>query len=116
MQSGSEGKFDNVCAIKGLGIISVATVVAETNGFIYLKTKAGGKLCRLTMSLKINQEIILENTHIEKGNPRIRRILYMPALVVKTCQEPAFINLYNRTFERHGIKMKSYVAIQKKNY
>lgn len=38
----------------------------------------------------------------------------MPALVVKTCQEPAFINLYNRTFERHGIKMKSYVAIQKK--
>jgi hypothetical protein len=25
-----------------------------------------------------------------------------------------FVNLYKRTFEKHGIKMKSYVAVQKK--
>jgi transposase len=111
----AKAKFDNVCAIKGLGLISVATVVAETNGFILFEnykqvvSYAGYDVVENQSGNHIGKTSISK-----KGNPRIRRILYMPALVVKTCQEPAFINLYNRTFERHGIKMKSYVAIQKK--
>ena len=38
----------------------------------------------------------------------------MPSLVVITCKEKPFLDLYNRTFEKHAIKMKSYVAVQKK--
>ncbi len=38
----------------------------------------------------------------------------MPAFTVVSCKEKPFLDLYNRTFEKHGVKMKSYVAVQKK--
>ena len=38
----------------------------------------------------------------------------MPAFNMIRYKQPPFINLYERTFEKHGIKMKSYVAVQKK--
>ena len=50
----------------------------------------------------------------EKRNSRIRRALHMTSLVVIQCKEKPFLDLYNLTFEKHGIKMKSYVAVQKK--
>jgi transposase len=50
----------------------------------------------------------------KKGNSHIRRALYMPAFSVVSCEQSPFVGLFNRTFERHGQKMKSYVAVQKK--
>ena len=38
----------------------------------------------------------------------------MPAFTVVSCKEKPFLDLYNRTFEKHGVKMKSYEAVQKK--
>ena len=38
----------------------------------------------------------------------------MPAFCVVSYEQPPFIGLFNRTFKRHGQKMKSYVAVQKK--
>jgi len=38
----------------------------------------------------------------------------MPAFSAVTWKQKPFIDLYNRTFEKHGVKMKSYVAVQKK--
>ena len=38
----------------------------------------------------------------------------MPSLVVIQHQVKPFQDLFDRTFEKHGIKMKSYVAVQKK--
>ena len=38
----------------------------------------------------------------------------MPSLVVIQCQVKPFKDLFDRTYEKHGIKMKSYVAVQKK--
>ena len=38
----------------------------------------------------------------------------MPSLVVIQCQVRPFKDLFDRTYEKHGIKMKSYVAVQKK--
>jgi Transposase IS116/IS110/IS902 family len=66
---------------------------------------------------------VIENssgTHIgktkisKKGNSRIRRALFMPALSVVTHNQKPFVDLYNRTYEKHKVKMKSYVAVQKK--
>ena len=38
----------------------------------------------------------------------------MPSLVVITYKEKPFLDLFERTYEKHGVKMKSYVAVQKK--
>jgi len=50
----------------------------------------------------------------KKGNGHIRRALFMPAFVAVKYKEKALVALYERTFAKHGIKMKSYVAVQKK--
>jgi hypothetical protein len=50
----------------------------------------------------------------KKGNSRIRRALFMPAFSVVTYKQTPFLNLYERTLAKHNIKMKSYVAVQKK--
>ncbi|WP_415711194.1 transposase, partial [Flavobacterium branchiophilum] len=50
----------------------------------------------------------------KKGNSRIRRALFMPAFLAIKYKEKPLVDLYERTFAKHGIKMKSYVAVQKK--
>ena len=50
----------------------------------------------------------------KKGNSRIRRILHMPSFSVVKYGELQFVNLNQRVFERTKIKMKGYVAVQRK--
>jgi transposase len=108
-------KVENICRIKGLGIQTVAVIIAETNGFILFKN-APQLVSYAGYDVIENQSGDHKGkTKIsKKGNSRIRRILFMPAFnMVKYKQKP-FVDLYKRTFEKHGLKMKSYVAIQKK--
>ena len=108
-------KVINICKIKGIGTLSLATILAETNGFeLFENTRqlvsyAGFDVVENQSGNRIGRTKISK-----KGNYRIRRILFMPAFTVVNCKERPFLNLYNRTFEKHGIKMKSYVAVQKK--
>ncbi len=108
-------KAQNVCLIKGIAQLSLATILAETNGFELFENakqlasyagfdvvgnQSGGRIGRTKIS--------------KRGNSRLRRILFMPAFTAVRWRERPFLELYNRTFEKHGIKMKSYVAVQKK--
>ena len=108
-------RIDRVCAIKGLSILSVSTVVAETGGFELfsnykqLVSYAGYDVVENQSGNRVGKTRISK-----KGNSRIRRILHMPAFRAVSCKEPVLLSLYQRTFARHGIKMKSYVAVQKK--
>jgi transposase len=108
-------KVMNICKIKGIANLSLATILAETNGFeLFENTKqlvsyAGFDVIENQSGSRIGRTKISK-----KGNSRIRRILFMPAFTAVSCKEIPFLNLYNRTFEKHGIKMKSYVAVQKK--
>ncbi len=108
-------KVENICKIKGLGIQTVAVIIAETNGFILFKN--GPQL------VSYSGYDVIENqsgdhkgkTKIsKKGHSRIRRCLFMPAFNMIKFKQTPFVDLYNRTFEKHGLKMKSYVAVQKK--
>ncbi len=108
-------KVADVCIIKGIGLHTVAVILAETNGFSLFKNAS--------QLVSYSGYDIVENqsgnrkgkTKIsKKGNGHIRRSLHLPAFNVVRYEVPPFVNLYNRTFERHGIKMKSYVAVQKK--
>ncbi|QBO58512.1 IS110 family RNA-guided transposase [Chryseobacterium salivictor] len=108
-------KTENICKIKGVGILSLATVLAETNGFSLFESSrqlvsfAGYDVVENQSGKRVGKTKISK-----KGNSRIRRILFMPAFTVVRCKEAPFLNLYTRTFSNHGIKMKSYVAVQKK--
>ena len=108
-------KVAHICKIKGLGLLTVATILAETNGFELFKnykqlvSYAGFDVVERESGTSTGKTKISK-----KGNSHIRRALFMPAFVAVKHKEKPAIDLYNRTIEKHGIKMKSYVAVQKK--
>lgn len=108
-------KVDGICTIKGLGLLTVAVILAETNGFELFKN-APQLVSYAGYDVVENQSGSYHGkTRIsKKGNSRIRRALHMPALSVVKYKQKVFVDLYERTLEKHHIKMKSYVAIQKK--
>lgn len=108
-------KVDKICMIKGVGIKTVSTILAETNGFLLFKNSR--------QLVSFSGYDVVENqsgTHngktriSKKGNSHIRRILHLPAFSVVRWRVKPFEDLYERTYAKHGIKMKSYVAVQKK--
>ncbi len=110
-----KNKIDQLCKIKGLGLLSVATLVAETNGFEgfenlrQLVSFAGYDVVENQSGLRLGKTRISK-----KGNSRIRRILFLPAFNAVRFGEPACQALFERVFVKTRIKMKGYVAVQKK--
>ncbi len=108
-------KVENILKMKGLGVLTLSTVLAETNGFTLFKnykqlvSYAGYDVVEAQSGTREGKTKISK-----RGNSRIRRALHMPSLVVIQCQVKPFKDLFDRTYEKHGIKMKSYVAVQKK--
>jgi|tagenome__1003787_1003787.scaffolds.fasta_scaffold20658548_1 transposase len=108
-------KINGIIKIKGVGLMTVVTLLAETNGFLLFKNTS--------QLVSFAGYDVIENqsgkhkgkTRIsKKGNRHIRRILHMPAFNVVRYQVSPFEQLFNRTIQKHNIKMKSYVAVQKK--
>lgn len=108
-------RVENICKIKGVGLLTVATVIAETNGFALFKN--------IRQLVSYSGYDVIENqsgnhsgkTKIsKKGNSHIRRILHMSSLGVVRFDQKPFADLYNRVNDKTGIKMKGYVAVQKK--
>ena len=108
-------KVKKITKIKGLGILTVATLIAESNGFA-LFTTAPQLVSYAGYDVVENQSgNHIGKTRVSKrGNSRIRRALHMPALGVVRWEQTPFLNLFERTLEKHNLKMKSYVAVQKK--
>lgn len=108
-------KIVNLCRIKGLGLLSVCTIIAETNGFTNFENArqvvsfAGYDVVENQSGKRIGKTKISK-----KGNSRIRRILHLPAFNAVRFGEPSCQALFGRVFERTQIKMKGYVAVQKK--
>lgn len=108
-------QLQNVLTIKGIGIHTLAILLAETNGFL-LFTNTRQLVSYSGYDIVENQSGRHRGkTKIsKKGNGHIRRALFFPAFTAVTNKCKPLLNLYNRTFENHKIKMKSYVAVQKK--
>ena len=110
-----QDKANNICQIKGVGLLTLAAVLAETNGFELFKSYkqlvsfAGFDVVERESGMSIGKTRISK-----KGNGHIRRAMFMPAFTAVRYKEKPLVDLYNRTFAKHGIKMKSYVAVQKK--
>jgi transposase len=107
--------YNSVETIHGISYISFAVIYAETYGFDMIKN------ARQLVSYAGYD--VIENqsgkrsgkTKISKsGNSRIRRILFMPAFTAVKKKGSVFHHLYNRVYEETKIKMKAYVAVQRK--
>jgi transposase len=108
-------RIEQLVRIKGLALLSVAVLVAETNGFEgftnqrHLVSYAGYDVVENQSGNHSGKTRISK-----KGNSRLRRILHMPAFNAVRFHEPTCEALYKRVYERSGIKMKAYVAVQKR--
>ena len=107
-------KIDKIIQVKGLGLMSIVTVLSECNGFALINNQkqlvsyAGYDVVENQSGKRQGKTRISK-----KGNSHIRRILHMPAFnVVK--YEPRFARLYNRLIANGKTKMQAYVAVQKK--
>ena len=108
-------KFDAICKIKGLGLQSLAVIVAETNGFTAFEN--------VSQLVSYSGYDVVENQsgkrngktrRSKKGNSHIRRSLHFPAFNMIRYEVAPFKNLYERVYERTKVKMKGYTAVQKK--
>lgn len=102
-------------SLKGVGTLTIATLAAETNGFEQFYSQA-----QLTSYSGYD---VVQNqsgnkhgkTKISKqGNSHIRRALHMASLNVVQYDVGKFPALYERVYQRTNIKMKGYVAVQRK--
>ncbi len=108
-------KVEKIKKIKGVSTSTIAIIIAETNGFENFNNRA--QLVSFSgYDVVHNQSGTSKDGKqyiSKKGNRFIRRALYLPAIsVVK--YEPHFKALYDRVFENTKIKMKAYVAVQRK--
>lgn len=108
-------KVDQICKIKGVGRLTVATVIAETNGFeLFENQRQLVSFAGYDVVENQSGKHAGKTRMSKKGNSRIRRCLHMPAFSVVTNKQTPFLALYNRVYETTKIKMKGYVAVQKK--
>ena len=97
-------RIEGLIKIKGLALLSVAVLVAETNGFEgftnqrHLVSYAGYDVVENQSGNHSGKTRISK-----KGNSRLRRILHMPAFNAVRFNEPTCKALYDRVYERTGI-------------
>jgi transposase len=108
-------KAGAITSIKGVSDMTAAVVIAETNGFALIRnlkqltSYAGYDVSENQSGQKAGKTRITK-----KGNAHIRRAMHLPAFNVVRYNVKPFVGLYERVYDRSGIKMKAYVAVQSK--
>jgi transposase len=104
-----------LCSITGIGLLTAATVLAETNGFNLIRNKR-----QLTSYAGLDVREKQSGTSVKgkpriskKGNKYLRRAMHLPALAAIRHDE-RFKAIFVRLVSKHGIKMKAVVAVQRK--
>lgn len=108
-------KVDKLLSIKGVGLITVATIIAETLGFEHFKSiKQVVSYAGYDVVERQSGSSIKGKTRISKnGNRYIRNALYFPAMV--SCRYNQDLKkTYLRIIQNKPSKMVGQVAIQRK--
>ncbi len=102
-------------SIPGIGELTAATVLGETNGFELVRNKR-----QLTSYAGLDVKEKQSGTSVKgkskiskKGNKYLRKAMHMPALSAIRHDE-RFKAIFSRLVSKHGIKMKAAVAVQRK--
>jgi transposase len=107
--------IERITSIPGVGTLTAVTVLAETNGFELIRNKSQlVSYAGLDVKEKQSGTSVKGKPRIsKKGNRNLRKSVHLPALSAVKWDEN-FKKIYARLVEKHGIKMKALVAIQRK--
>jgi transposase len=104
-----------MCSITGIGLLTAASVIGETNGFDLIRNKR-----QLTSYAGLDVKEKQSGTSVKgkpriskKGNKHLRKAMHMPALTAIRRDE-RYKAIFARLVSKHGIKMKAVVAVQRK--
>lgn len=104
-----------ISSIPGVGELTAAIILAETNGFGLIRNKK-----QLTSYAGFDIKEKQSGTSVKgkpriskKGNRSLRKAMYLPSMSAVKWDEN-FKNMYVRIVSKHGIKMKALIAIQRK--
>ena len=108
-------KVSHMISIKGVSTLTAAVILSETNGFSLIKN-IKQLVSYAGYDVRENQSGMSSGkTRItKKGNAHIRRAMHLPAFNMVRYDVKTFSDLYHRVYNKSGIKMKAYVAIQRK--
>jgi transposase len=104
-----------ICTIPGIGMLTAATILAETNGFELIRNKRQlTSYAGLDVKEKQSGTSVKGKSQISKrGNRHLRKAMHLPALSAIRHDE-RFKAIFVRLVSKHGIKMKAAVAVQRK--
>lgn len=107
-------KVDNICQIKGISLLTVATVLGETNGFNLIRNQRQ-LVAYAGMDVKVHQSgaVSKKGRLSKKGNVHIRQALYMPALNA-SFTNPVLSAHYQQLNERQQAKKQGVIAVARK--
>ena len=107
-------KIERISQIKGLGIISVTKVIAETNGFLLFNSiRQLVSYAGLDVIQDESGQYKGKSRLSKKGNAHLRAALYMPAVTAATHNEN-LNKFYSRLNEKFNYKKQSLVAVMRK--
>mgnify|MGYP005860101113 CR=1 FL=1 len=110
-----EQDIQYITSIPGVGELTAAIVLAETNGFELVRNKRQlVSYAGLDVREKQSGTSVKGKPRIsKKGNRNLRKAMHLPALAaIRHCQ--IYKDNFARLVGRHGIKMKAAVAVQRK--
>ena len=101
--------------IPGIGTLTAATILGETNGFELVRSKRQlASYAGFDVQEKQSGTSVKGKTRIsKKGNKNLRKAMHFPALTAIRHDE-RFKAIFARLVSKHGIKMKAAVAVQRK--
>jgi len=104
-----------ICSLPGIGLLTAAIVLAETNGFDLIRNKRQlASYAGFDIKEKQSGTSVKGKSRIsKKGNKYLRKAMHLPALTAIRHNE-RFKAIFARLVSKHGIKMKAAVAIQRK--
>jgi transposase len=104
-----------ICSLSGIGLLTSAIVLAETNGFDLIRNKrqlasyAGFDVREKQSGTSIKGKPKIS----KKGNKHLRKAMHLPALSAIR-HDQRFKAVFARLVSKHGIKMKAVVAVQRR--
>lgn len=104
-----------ITSVCGVGVLTAAIVLAETDGFELIRNKRQlASYAGFDVKEKQSGTSVKGKPRIsKKGNKYLRKAMHLPALVAMRYDD-RFKAVFARIVSKHGIKMKAAVAVQRK--
>jgi len=106
---------EKISSIPGIGQLTAAIILAETNGFELIRNKRQlASYAGFDVKEKQSGTSVKKKSQIsKKGNKHLRKAMHLPTLSAIKHDE-RFKAIFARLVSRDGIKMKAAVAVQRK--